>query len=377
MSNTVYLDRLENYDISGLLRIFEKHFDELKLHEKIRPGMTVVIKPNLVTRADPESGIITHPNVVAAVGSLVKKLGAEVLIAESSGGPYTEQTVKLIMHGCGYTSMAEKYGFDIYTECKYTEIELPEGKICKNINIVDPFLSADYIINIAKFKSHCMTMLSGATKNIFGTVPGLMKPELHFRYPEKQNFSTMLVDLAQKIRPQLNIIDAVDGMEGDGPTGGVKRHMGLLITSESSYCADITAAHIMGADPMDILMLREAHSRDLCPSSVQELEIIGEDIETCVQKDFRMPRTKDVDFGKRMPKFLQPLVKKITTPRPVIKTKDCIGCGKCAESCPRHTITIKDRKAIIDYKNCINCFCCHEMCPMHVIDIRRFGAFKF
>lgn len=377
MNNTVYIDRHEDYEVEGLIKLFERRFDELKMSSKIKAGMTVVIKPNLVTRSAPDSGIITHPNVVAAVGTLVKRLGANVLIAESSGGPFTEQAVKIIMNGCGYTAMAEKFGFDIYYDCKFTETELPEGRICKNINIVDPFIDADFIINIAKFKSHCMTMLSGATKNLFGTVPGLMKPELHFRYPEKERFSTMLVDLAQRIKPQLNIIDAIDGMEGDGPTGGVKRHMGLIITAESCYCADIAAAHIMGAEPMDILMLKDAHNRGECPSSVGELNIVGVDIDSCVQRDFRMPRTKDVDFGKRMPKFLQPLVKKITTPKPVIKIKNCIGCGKCAESCPRHTITIKEHKAVIDYKNCINCFCCHEMCPVHVIDIRRFGVFKF
>ena len=275
------------------------------------------------------------------------------------------------------SKVAEKYGFEIYYDCKFTEVEVPNGKICRNVNIVEPFLDADYIINIAKFKSHCMTMLSGATKNIFGTVPGLMKPELHFRYPEKDKFSSMLIDLAERFKPQLNIIDAIDAMEGDGPTGGVRCHIGLVITSRSSYSADVAAAHIMGADPMNILMLKEANSRGLCVSSVNELEIIGEDIASCVKADFKMPRTKGVDFAERVPKFLRPIVKKITTPKPVIKLKECIGCGKCAESCPRHTIVIKDRKAIIDYKNCINCFCCHEMCPMHVIDIKRFGAFRF
>jgi len=377
MNNTVYLDRHADYELEGLLKLFEKRFADLDIASRIKPGMTVVIKPNLVTRSNPDSGIITHPNVVAAVGILVKRLGAKVLIAESSGGPFNEQAVKIIMNGCGYTAIAEKYGFDIYTECKFSEIELPDGKICKNINIVDPFINADFIINIAKFKSHCMTMLSGATKNLFGTVPGLMKPELHFRYPEKNNFSSMLIDLAQKIRPQLSIIDGIDGMEGDGPTGGVKCHIGGVITAESCYSADVVAAEIMGVRAMDIPMLKEANSRGLCVSSGNELNVVGDSIASCVKHDFRMPRTKDVDFGRRFPKFLQPLVKKITTPKPVIKIKDCVGCGKCAESCPQHTIVIKDRKAVIDYKNCINCFCCHEMCPVHVIDIKRFGAFRF
>ena len=53
----------------------------------------------------------------------------------------------------------------------------------------------------------------------------------------------------------------------------------------------------------------------------------------------------------------------------------CIGCGKCAESCPAHTIQILERKAVIAYPNCIRCFCCHEMCPKQAVDIRRLGIF--
>ena len=63
--------------------------------------------------------------------------------------------------------------------------------------------------------------------------------------------------------------------------------------------------------------------------------------------------------------------------RTIRRRRECVGCGRCAESCPQHTIQIRKGKAVIDYKNCIRCFCCHEMCPKHVIDIRRWSVLHF
>ncbi len=371
----VYIDRCENYNPSEIEAIFEKRFAQLKINEKIKAGMTVVIKPNLIMKATPDAAATTHPEVLAAVGRIVKKLGAKVLIAESSGGVYTEQTIKMITKGCGIQEVAERDGFEINYDTGYTQVELPHGKICRMLNVINPYVNADFVIDIAKLKTHCMTQFSGATKNLFGTVPGLMKPELHFRYPEINDFSCMLIDLAEYIKPDLCIIDGIEAMEGDGPTGGNPRHMGILFTGLSSYNVDVAASTAIGVKPMEVRMLKEANERGLCVASADELEIIGEQISS-VKANFKKPRTKNVDFGKFLPKFLQPIAKKITTPKPKIQTKNCVGCGRCAESCPQHTIKIVDHKAAINYDNCIKCFCCHEMCPKHVIDVKRFSLFN-
>lgn len=375
LRNRVYVDKCEEYDPQKIESILEKRFRELHIDEKIKEGMTVVVKPNLIMKATPDAAATTHPEVLAAVGRIVKRLGARVLIAESSGGLYTEQTIKMITKGCGIADVAERDGFEINLDTSYTAVELPHGKICRTLNVINPYVKADFIIDIAKLKTHCMTQFSGATKNLFGTVPGLMKPELHFRYPEINDFSSMLIDLAEYIKPDLCIIDGIDAMEGDGPTGGQKRHMGVLFTGLSSYNVDVAASTAIGINPMSVRMLFEANSRGLCVKTAEELEIVGEPIKS-IKADFKMPKTKNVDFAKFLPKFMQPLVKKITTPKPKIQTKNCVGCGKCAESCPQHTIKIIDHKAHINYDNCIKCFCCHEMCPKHVIDVKRFSLFN-
>lgn len=373
-----YLIRQADYTIEELTEAVDRMFTAFGLYEKITPGRQVILKPNLVMKSAPEEAIITHPNLVAAVALCVLKRGGKVLVAESGGGVYNPTVMKSVFRGCGYTAAAEQYGFELYTDCRSRAAELPNGVRCSTLEVIEMYVRPHdaVIIDIAKLKTHGMLGYSGAVKNLFGVVPGLMKPELHCRYPEKEPFSEMIVDLCEYVCPDFAIIDGIEAMQGNGPTGGEKRFVGALIGSDSPYNADLVGARVINIDPMEVLILKNAHDRGLCAADAREIELLGDSIESVFVSDFKRARSGDVDFIKRIPKFLQPLAKKITTPYPKIQTKNCIGCGKCAESCPQHTITVQNRKAQIDYSKCIRCFCCHEMCPMHVIDIRRFSVFK-
>ncbi len=186
----------------------------------------------------------------------------------------------------------------------------------------------------------------------------------------------MLVDLCGLISPDLAFLDGIWAMEGDGPTGGSRRELGAVAASKNPYAADVCAAYLAGIEPASVLMLLYGSQRGFGPISLEELELVGDDPETLRLADFKQARASSTDFIDKLPKLLRPLAKKLATPYPRIDKKGCVGCGKCAESCPQHTIALKNGKAEIDYKNCIHCFCCHEMCPRHVIGVRRLGAFR-
>ncbi len=374
--NRAVLIRQTTYDVEALEKAVDRLFSAFDFYERISPGTEVVIKPNLVMRSAPEEAIITHPNLVAAAALCLQKRGARVLVAESGGGLYNPSVMKSVFRGCGYTAAAEKYGFSLYTACLSQPVELTRGVRCGTLSVLEPFVQPrqSLVVNMAKLKTHGMMGYSGAIKNLFGTVPGLMKPELHCRYPEKEPFAEMLVDLCDYIQADFSIIDGIEAMEGDGPTGGQKRFVGALIGAQSPYAADLAGAAVIGMQPEEILMLKNAVARGLCDDAPVTLE--GDPLESVQVPDFKRARSSDVDFLTRVPKPLRPLAKKITTPYPRIRRKDCVGCGKCAESCPQHTIVVRDHKAQIDYGRCIRCFCCHEMCPKHVIDIRRFSIFN-
>ena len=375
MRNRVWLAQCPDYGQS-LEEKIEKAFDALQVWDKIRPGMRVVLKPNLVMSSKPEQAIITHPAFTAAVGKCVQKAGGRVVIAESPGGPYTPAAMKAMFRATGYRDMAEACGFTLYTDCKSREVTLPQAKRCRELSVVEPFLDRDYLINLPKLKTHSMVGFSGAVKNLFGTVPGLQKPELHCRFPEREPFSEMLCDLCHFLGPDLSLMDGIWAMEGNGPTGGQRRDLHVIAGSESPWALDVAAASLVGLEPEKITMLWEGHERGYGPLDLSELELVGDPMETLLAPDFLKAEASSTDFIDRLPKFLRPAAKKLATPYPRIDKKRCVGCGKCAESCPQHTISLRDGKAVIRYQNCIRCFCCHEMCPKHVVQIKRLGLLR-
>ena len=375
MRNRVWLAQCPDYGQS-LEEKIEKAFDALQVWDKIRPGMRVVLKPNLVMSSKPEQAIITHPAFTAAVGKCVQKAGGRVVIAESPGGPYTPAAMKAMFRATGYRDMAEACGFTLYTDCKSREVTLPQAKRCRELSVVEPFLDRDYLIDLPKLKTHSMVGFSGAVKNLFGTVPGLQKPELHCRFPEREPFSEMLCDLCHFLGPDLSLMDGIWAMEGNGPTGGQRRDLHVIAGSESPWALDVAAASLVGLEPEKIAMLWEGHERGYGPLDLSELELVGDPMETLLAPDFLKAEASSTDFIDRLPKFLRPAAKKLATPYPRIDKKRCVGCGKCAESCPQHTISLRDGKAVIRYQNCIRCFCCHEMCPKHVVQIKRLGLLR-
>lgn len=362
----------ETYAPALLDQVIERHFSALRLAEKISADSKVVIKPNLLMKRTPEEFTTTHPEVVAAVIRRLRALGVKrIVIADSPGGPYTKQLLMGIYQAAGYIALAEAYGVVLNTDVSYSSVERGENRFCKSFQVIQPLVEADFIINICKFKTHGMTGLSGAVKNMFGSVPGLMKPELHLRFSEKERFCGMLVDLCQTVTPNVTFVDAIDAMEGDGPSGGTKKHVGMTLAAENPFDLDLILCKIACLDPATIFTVSHAKERGLCEPSAESVKLTGDPL--MVFPDFQKAASNDINFSKYVPKFI---IKRFS-PRPVIRKSGCIGCGKCAESCPAHTISIVGRKAKIDPSRCIKCYCCHEMCPIKTIQIRRTRLFDF
>ena len=249
----------------------------------------------------------------------------------------------------------------------------------KEFEVIRPAVESDVIINLAKFKTHVMTGMTGAVKNMFGVVPGLKKAEFHMRFPDKENFANMLVDLCQAVKPTFTIVDGIQAMEGDGPAGGSVRNLGLLLAGSDPYKIDLAMAYIMGFDPENLPVLKAAIDRGLAPTKLEMTDITGDVQRYKRCEGYILPRSYRLDFGDHVPRALRwatPAVEKFLTPKPKINKSKCIGCGKCRSICPQKTIEIKDKKAVINLKNCIKCFCCHEMCPVKAIDIKRSSFFK-
>lgn len=355
-----------SYDKEIVKASIDKHFQLLGLEQKIKPEMRVLIKPNLLMKRTPEEGTTSHPQVIAAIIENLQAIGVKnIVIADSPGGRYTANQLKGIYKSTGMQAIAELYDVTLNFDVSYRPMSDANTKKCDTFNIITPIHEADFIIDVAKLKTHCMTTLSGAVKNLFGAVPGLQKPKLHYRYLHLADFCDMLIDLSLIVQADVAFVDAVVSMEGDGPSAGELRETGLILASENIYALDTALCTIIGIDTDEVLTVKQAITRGLSPATIEEIEIVG-DLKTLhTVPNYKLPATRSLSF-LNTPKFLRSQIET----RPIVNLKQCIGCGKCAESCPADTIKIENKKAIISYDKCIACFCCHEMCPIKIISIK-------
>lgn len=343
------------------------------LNKYIKKNSKVVIKANLLMKKSPEEATTTHPMVVNIIAEELLKIGCNVTIADSPGGPYNERALKSVYKASGMEGVANELQINLNYDTSEIKVENEKGKILKYLNVIKPIVEADYIINVCKLKTHVLATYTGGVKNLFGVIAGTAKAEYHLKMPKIEDFSEALVDICEYVKPTLTIVDGVIGMEGEGPSGGVPRKVGVLMASDNPYAVDVVACNIINLDPKSVPTVQRSIERGLLKGNLSDINTVGCPIEKKIIKDFKIPDAKSRSFGdKAIPKFL---VKGIT-PKPVVRKKQCVGCAQCEKVCPAKAITMINNKPKINLEICIRCYCCHELCPKKAIDVKRPLIFK-
>lgn len=405
-SNPVVLARCTDYEPEKVEEVVRSAVEALGgMASFVRPGWRVVLKPNVVRPAAPETAIVTHPAVVRAVAILVKEAGAVPVLAESPAGPFNRAVLRVVYARTGYDKVAEEVGMELNRDVSAVQVSHPDGRLLKRLDVLKAVADADAVISLAKLKTHNLTRLTGATKILFGVIPGVTKFGYHAKLQNAHHFSEALIDVLTYVKPVLTVMDAVVAMDGDGPSGGDPFQSNLILASRDPYAMDTVAAHLVGMEPLTLPPIKVAAERGLTTGRVEDVEIIGLPLEQARLRDFRYGTATKVDTGvfpqiiRRLgrgllaartmegaaleaaedynaldvgtaPRFMRGWFTRqvVANPR---ATDRCIGCRVCEKSCPVGAITMVDGRAYMDWDKCIRCYCCHEVCPENAIELHR------
>lgn len=352
--------RCKTYDVETVKPALEEALNAVNGLDFVKSGMKIIIKPNLVSFKKPDAAATTHPALLEALVEMLLARGADVTIGDSPGGPHSLPLLNRVYAATGMDRL-EKLGAKLNRNMNEKTVDFPEGKVLKNFTYTEYLDEADAIIDFCKLKSHGMLGMSAAVKNLFGTIPGLKKPEVHYKFQNDAEFADMLVDLNEYFKPRLAICDAVVGMEGNGPTAGTPRQIGAIIASKSTYYADVVGAELIGMNIDGLPTLQAAYERGFAPASSKNLRVYG-DIRALTVDDFKAPPVRGLSF-MRKGNVLHFISKAALEHKPTLKKRLCVGCGECARMCPAKAIEMKNKKPHINREKCIRCFCCQEFCP--------------
>jgi uncharacterized protein (DUF362 family)/NAD-dependent dihydropyrimidine dehydrogenase PreA subunit len=334
----------------------------------VTPGARVVLKPNLLMPSAPERAICTHPEVIRAVARLARQAGASLVEATDSPGVGTA------------SRCARRLGLkddDLLTVRDADEgVDVaPQGAAFHRLKLIRRLLDVDVVINLPKAKTHGQMVLTGAVKNTFGAVVGMEKAQWHFRAGKSSaDFARLLLHVHALIAPRLSILDAVVGMEGNGPSAGDPRVLGCLMASTNAHALDAVLARIWSLDFHQVFTLAAARSLGLLPA-YQAIEVVGAQPDDFRQHPaWQLARPAPLrGFGG--PAWLSALLERLMALRPEIDRGACVACGECVEVCAAHAIALNPDGATseppvaIDREQCIACFCCQEMCPEGAIRV--------
>ena len=325
-------------------------------------GKKVLIKPNVLRHSNPEEGITTNPAVLRAVVDHVETLSPASIVVGDNPGVFSYGANEASFRQTGLMDAAKGYYRNIGTDS--VEVAF-DPKYMAKISVSRAVMEADVVISLPKFKTHGLTVVTGAIKNSYGLLPGAQKANLHRRAGSPERFHEVVVDVFRLRVPDLFIVDAVVGMEGNGPASPDLRHIGLILASDNAVALDATIARMMGLDPDRLRFLRRAKELELGDYLEETIQIVGELVRI---PDFKVPPLGGEAIAGNP--AIQEFMEQRTSVRPKADPELCTGCGTCIEQCPASALTMVDDLPVVDPEECIACFCCQEMCPEKAMSLQ-------
>ncbi|MFQ6618324.1 MAG: DUF362 domain-containing protein [Fidelibacterota bacterium] len=324
-------------------------------------GKNVFIKPNMLSRSSPERGVTSHPSILRELISWTERYTENILVGDNPGATGYGANEKCA-RATGIKEVSGKYFKNIGKQTKAVKLK---SKFTKALVVSEDILKTDFLISVPKFKTHLQTVITGGIKNSYGILVGGEKSRLHILAQSPRSFAEAILDVFQIRIPDLFVMDAVVGMEGNGPNGGILRRIGKIMVSNNGVALDSVMATMMGIPPGSVPCLIEAYRRGLGEIDLRRIEVIGE---VPLLQDFKVPVTYTRGlWGTLVNRWVYiPLVRS----RVKVREKNCTRCMECIKGCPTGAMKLDGEFPRVYDKECINCYCCRELCLYNAVDIK-------
>jgi uncharacterized protein (DUF362 family) len=299
MSTAVSLIRAQTYERSQLRLALETLLEPLGgISAFVKPGDRVLLKPNLLTGARPGKECTTRWELVYCVAQMVQDAGGKPFLGDSPAFG----SAKGVALANGYDPILTDLNLPIvdFQGQRYQTA----SKTLNHLLLSKEAMEADVVINLPKLKSHVQLTLTMGVKNLFGCVPGKMKAWWHMEAgKDSRRFGEMLAETARAIAPNLTILDGIVGHEGNGPSGGEPRLLGMLAASSDVFALDRTIVEVLSVDPESVPTVAASQRLKLCPalSQIEFPHLQPHDLKIL---DWKLPeKLMPIDFG--LPRVLK------------------------------------------------------------------------
>ncbi|KPK43795.1 MAG: hypothetical protein AMJ65_04785 [Phycisphaerae bacterium SG8_4] len=292
-SSIVTLTRCSDYSRGRIAVAMERQFELLGgLQRFVKPGDSVLLKPNFIAPRSRRHATQTDPAVVLEAARLLIDFGARPIVGDSPAWSNVFACV-------GALKLAEPLK---KMSVPVKQLDNPRdchvGARQTNVGISSVALDADVIINLPKFKSHQQLTATFAIKNMFGCVAGKRKALWHFaKGGSADDFCELLIDIYEFLNPPITIIDGVIAMDGSGPIRGRARDLGWLIGGTDPVACETICAEMVGIEPAELPIVKTAQRIGFGCSDRGKIEIAGDDFSSSISTDFELPKLIPIRFS--------------------------------------------------------------------------------
>jgi uncharacterized protein (DUF362 family) len=291
--STVTLTRCSDYSEPAIAAALERHFELLGgLAKFVRPGDSVLLKPNFIAPKSRRHATQTDPAVILGTARLLRDFGARPFVADSPAWADVFACVKVL---------------ELKEPLRKMDVpvrQLDKPKWCKvgagstRVGISSVALDADVIINLPKFKSHQQLVATFAVKNMLGCVAGKRKALWHFlKGGSADDFCGLLIDIYKFLNPAVTLIDAVTVMDGPGPIRGRARPLGWLIGGTDPVACETVCSRLVGIEPESLPIIRAARQKGFGCCDPARIAIAGDDFPQSICTDFQLPQMIPIRFS--------------------------------------------------------------------------------